>query len=155
MSALLVSDDIIVLDSHSTDGTVDKALNLGARVIKRQFDGWASHQNWAVNNITFANEWVLYIDADERIDDQLSSEIIDLEPAPSVRAYKLFRDNRFLNGEKLKYSMACPGIVRLFCPEYVRYERDINPICIVDGDIQCLKNTLTHYNFSTSSRASG
>ena len=47
------SDDVIVLDSFSTDRTVEIARAAGARVIQRKFDNWSSHQNWAVSTIPF------------------------------------------------------------------------------------------------------
>ena len=146
--AKLVSDDIVVLDSQSTDRTKELAHEIGARVITRTFDGWANHQNWAVKNINFRNEWVLYIDADELVGHRLANEILQLNPNVNTVAYKIYRDNRFLNGEKLRFSMACPGILRLFKPNSVRYEREINPVCIADGETSRLNEKLMHYNFS-------
>ena len=65
------SDDVVVFDSHSTDRTVEIAETFdNVRVIKRPFDNWSAHQNWAVANIDFKHPWVLYIDADERVDDE-------------------------------------------------------------------------------------
>src|SRR6185436_5695844 len=58
-------DDIVVLDSFSTDRTVEIARAAGARVIQRPFDNWAAHQNWALENIQFKHPWVYYSDADE------------------------------------------------------------------------------------------
>jgi glycosyltransferase involved in cell wall biosynthesis len=52
------SDDIVVLDSFSTDRTVEIAKAGGARVIQRHFDNWSAHQNWAMQNIAFRHPWV-------------------------------------------------------------------------------------------------
>ena len=147
-SAKQISNDIVVLDSYSDDATVSLAQTEGARIVRRKFDDWASHQNWAVNNIKFESNWVLYIDADERVTPQLAMEIINLNPKKNVVAYKIYRDNRFLNGEKLRFSMSCPGILRLFNPNFVRYERQINPVCIADGETGTLDAKLVHFNFS-------
>ncbi|HYQ73039.1 MAG TPA: glycosyltransferase, partial [Gammaproteobacteria bacterium] len=65
------SDDIHVYDSFSTDRTVEIAERFGARVTKREFDNWAAHQNWGLQNIRFRYPWVFYIDADERINMEL------------------------------------------------------------------------------------
>jgi glycosyltransferase involved in cell wall biosynthesis len=87
MDSLSWSDDIVVLDSLSTDGTQRIAEEHGARIVTRAFDDWSSHQNWAVNNIEFRHPWVLYIDADERC----PAELRELYPTWFVR---LFRPSR-------------------------------------------------------------
>src|SRR6185369_4893427 len=53
MESLRWCDDVVVLDSFSTDRPVEIATAAGARVIQRKFDDWSSHQNWAVKNISF------------------------------------------------------------------------------------------------------
>src|SRR5207249_1775242 len=67
LESLSWSDDIHVLDSFSTDRTVQIARAAGARVEQRAFDNWAAHQNWALKNIPFKHPWVYYSDADERV----------------------------------------------------------------------------------------
>lgn len=142
-----LTDDIVVLDSKSTDDTVAKALDFGCRIVEKDFDGWDKHQNWALKNIHFKYEWILYIDADERVTENLKAEIKNLA-IENYKGYKIYRDNRFLNGEPLKNSMKCPGIVRLFSKNYIRYERDINPVAIVNGPVGKLNSSLLHFNFS-------
>ena len=68
-------DDVVVFDSFSTDRTVEIAKSFDARVIQRKFDNWAAHQNWANENIAFKHQWVFYLDADERMTDELRIEI--------------------------------------------------------------------------------
>ena len=82
-------DDIVVLDSLSTDQTVEIATREGACVIQRKFDNWASHQNWAMDNIPFKYDWVFYLDADERMTDDLREEIqsISHDSQRQVAAY--------------------------------------------------------------------
>ena len=142
-----LSDDIIVLDSGSSDSTCSVAQKLGAQIVVRNFTGWASHQNWALKNINFKYEWVLYIDADERVTPELTYEIQSLSLG-AEKAFKIYRDNRFVDSKPLKYSMRCPGIVRLFSVSNICYEREINPVAIVNGPVGQLKSKLIHYNFS-------
>ena len=66
LASLAWCDDIVVLDSLSSDRTRELAVAAGARVVTREFDNWSAHQNWAVGNIEFRHPWVLYLDADER-----------------------------------------------------------------------------------------
>lgn len=77
--------DVVVLDSFSSDGTVKIAEEGGARVMQRRFDNWAAHQNWALEHITFKHPWVFYIDADERMTDELAAEIQAIAEDPTDR----------------------------------------------------------------------
>lgn len=65
------ASDVIVLDSFSSDKTVELAISEGARVFKRKFDNFGDHRNWAHNNISFQYDWVFHLDADERFTPQL------------------------------------------------------------------------------------
>ncbi len=67
-------DDVVVLDSHSTDRTTDVALRAGARVFRRRFDDFAGQRNWAIDNIAFEHDWVFHLDADERFTPELLEE---------------------------------------------------------------------------------
>jgi glycosyltransferase involved in cell wall biosynthesis len=143
------SNDIVVLDSHSSDNTVEIATSLGARVIQRRFDDWATHQNWAVENIEFKNEWVFYLDADERMTEGLRNELqsIASDPKENRVAFYCGRKNFFL-GSWMKYAMPPGLIMRFFKPSYVRFERLVNPTPLIKGSHGYLKHHLIHYNFS-------
>lgn len=143
------SDDIVVLDSLSSDATREIARAAGARVVERAFDNWAAHQNWAMDNITFKHPWVLYIDADERCTEELRDEIIKLAQSNnSNTAYRLRRKDFFM-GRWLKRAQLYPTwIIRLFRPKKIRYERLVNPVAVVDGSIGELQGHLHHYPFS-------
>ena len=68
LETLKFSDDIVVLDSFSSDRTLEIAKTFpNVRVIQRKFDTWSRHSNWALENIQFKHPWVYYSDADERI----------------------------------------------------------------------------------------
>lgn len=143
------SDDIVVLDSCSTDNTCEIAKSFGARVIQRPFDNWASHQNWAMENIPFRHEWVFYLDADERMTDSLREEILTIvsdESRPEV-AYYCGRKNYFM-GKWIKHAMPRAALMRFFKPEHVRFERLIHVTPVINGAHGYLQNDLEHYNFS-------
>ncbi len=74
--------DRVVLDSCSDDDTVKIATRLGARVVQRVFDNFAAHKNWALQNIEFVHDWVLIVDADERVSAALAREIAGAVAAP-------------------------------------------------------------------------
>lgn len=68
------ADDIVVLDSCSTDRTVEIAEAAGGRVYQRRFDQFAAQRNYALDEIPFKNRWVFHLDADERFTDELRTE---------------------------------------------------------------------------------
>lgn len=143
------SDDIVVLDSFSSDGTVALALDNNARVIQRKFDNWAAHQNWAMSNIDFKHKWVFYLDADERMTPDLAEEIRAIAANPNEERFGFFcgRTNFFM-GRPITHCYPPVPIMRFFQPSRIRYERLVNPIAIVDGETGNIKNRFLHYNFS-------
>ena len=142
-------DDIVVLDSMSTDRTTKIALESNARVLARVFDNWAAHQNWAVSNIEFRNAWVFYLDADERMTPELARELEEIAKDVTQRkvAFYCGRKNFFM-GRWIRHAMPPGQIMRFFRPESVRFERLVNPVPIIRGEHGYLKNHFLHYNFS-------
>ncbi|MGY3213795.1 glycosyltransferase family 2 protein [Mucilaginibacter sp. HD30] len=143
-------NDIHVFDSFSDDKTVRIAAEFGATVTQRKFDNWSSHQNWGLRNIPFKYQWVLYIDADERVSESLFSILKQFEHkvADNVVAYEIQRRDFAWNGRWLKYSQISPYYLRLFRPEKMRYERLVNPVSIPDGNVARIDGFLDHYPFS-------
>jgi len=144
------SDDIVVLDSYSTDRTEEIARAAGARFYQRKYDGRANNQNWAVENIDFKHPWVWYVDADEVTLPELAHEIIQLTSdtsRPEV-AYLVRRKNIFM-GKWLKHGNVynC-WFARLWKPNKIRWERGANPVAIIDGATGFLKCDFLHYTLS-------
>lgn len=148
LESLSWSDDVIVLDSRSTDRTVEIARAAGARVVERTFDNWACHQNWALQNIEFRHSWVYYSDADERVTALQAEEMLRAveEPMGHV-AFRMPRRDYFM-GRWLRYCIPSPFNIRLFRPEKMRYERLINPVPVPSGTVGELKNHFDHFPFS-------
>lgn len=67
-------DDVVVVDSYSTDRTVETAAQAGARVFQRRFDDFAGQRNYAIDTIEFKHDWVFHLDADERFTPELLDE---------------------------------------------------------------------------------
>lgn len=143
------SDDIVVLDSFSSDLTPEIARALGARIVQRKFDNWSAHQNWAVENIEFEHPWVFYIDADERCDGTLKAELQSVGTnGKAFSAYRMRRKDHFM-GRWLKHAQLYPTwITRVFRPEKIRYERLVNPVAKIDGEVGTFSGHLIHYPFS-------
>ena len=143
------SDDIVVLDSYSSDRTCYIAKDAGARVIQRRFDDWSSHYNWAMENVQFKNQWVFYLDADERMTESVRDEVelIAKDSAQSKVAYYCGRKNYFM-GKWIKHAMPPGRIMRFFRPPYVRFQRLVNPVPIISGTYGVLSNCIEHYTFN-------
>lgn len=155
------ADDIVVLDSLSTDRTREISEAAGARWFERAYDGRGNHQNWAMENIDFKHRWVFYLDADERMTPELRSEIeaIAAEWESGSRsdekndpvAYYCGRKNIY-KGRWLRHAMPPGNIMRFFQPPKIRFARDANPVPIVDGEVGYLRKHFIHYNFSKGIR---
>jgi len=142
------SDDIHLYDSYSIDRTVEIAKAAGATVTQRKFDNWSAHQNWGLANLPFKNEWVFYIDADERVTEGLRDSIAKAISNPGhAVAFRLRRRDFFLD-TWLKHVQATPFYTRLFKPQHISYERLVNPITKVDGPVKDIEGYLDHYPFS-------
>lgn len=150
------SDDVHVYDSGSTDQTLAIARANGASISQRTYPhsnapfggDEAAHRNWGLREIPFKYEWVLMLDADERITPNLLEAIkARLEQAPSCAAFRFCRRDYFL-GTWLKHVTPSPMHIRLVKPKQVHYERLINPVLVVDGEIEDLKSHFDHHPFS-------
>lgn len=155
LESLSWSDDIVVLDSFSTDNTVEIAKRHGARVVQRKFDNWSAHQNWMLENIQFKNSWVYYSDADEVVTPELRDEMLQTVRDSKRRevAYRL-RYKNFFMGRWIRHCGIYPTwILRLFRPEKVRWERLVNPVPKVDGPEGRLRSHFEHYSFNNGLNA--
>ena len=149
LESLAGFDDVVVFDSLSKDRTVEIARAKGARIVERPFDNWASHQNWAMDNIDFKHGWVFYLDADERMTPELRDEILAIarDSARPEVAYYCGRKNFFL-GKWIRHAMPPGMIMRFFKPKKIRFERLVNPVPVIDGPHGYLRHFFEHYNFS-------
>jgi glycosyltransferase involved in cell wall biosynthesis len=149
LDSLAWCNDIVVLDSLSTDRTRAIAEQRGARIVTRTFDNWSAHQNWAVKNIEFRHPWVLYLDADERCLDDLRDEVLSRARVDAPESAFRVRRKDFFMGRWLKHAQLYPTwLVRLFRPGRIRYERLVNPVAIIEGTTGELRSHIIHYPFS-------
>jgi glycosyltransferase involved in cell wall biosynthesis len=123
LSSLRWCDDIVVVDSFSTDNTLDICRRHKVQVVQNAFTGFGDQRNFALQNIDLKHEWVLILDADERVPEELARELSSLANAndSSIAAYRLRR--RFhLWGKWLRHSSLYPTwVVRFVRRGKVRY----------------------------------
>lgn len=136
------ADEIIVIDSFSTDGTKEKAVALGCKVLERKFDNFSSQKNHAIASAT--GDWVLFLDADERVSQKLKFEILSVIKNNSHSGYKIrfphFYMNRFLYHKVDK-------VVRLVKNNSISFTGDVHEKLHVNGSIGTLKNFMIHYTY--------
>ncbi len=135
--------EIVVVDSGSRDDTVEIARRFGARVIEHPFDGFGRQKSVAVAAAT--NDWVLCLDADERLTPELARSIEATLAAPRASAYAMARRNRFL-GRWLAHGEGYPDWnVRLFDRTRARWSDDaVHEHVIAGGVVGRLDGDLLH-----------
>ncbi len=146
-SARPIADEVLIADSGSTDGTLEVVERLGGcRVIRREYVNSADFKNWAIPQA--AHEWVLVVDADERVTPALAAEIRRvLATPPTVDGYSLRRDDFFL-GHRIRHcGWSRSRLIRLFRRDVSRYQvrRVHADVLVATGKVGQLNERLEHY----------
>ncbi len=142
------ADEILVVDSNSTDGTYDIAIEKADKVIRRDYENSASQKNWAIPQAK--HEWILLIDADERVTPELKEEVLNIlqKSNPEHVAYWIGRKNHFM-GESVRYSgWRNDKVIRLFKRDFCKYEnKRVHSEIISNGSVGKLQNKLYHNSY--------
>lgn len=141
------ADELLVVDSFSTDRTVEFARELGARIIRREFNYPADQKNWAIPQA--AHDWILLLDADERATPALCEEIETILAAePRADGYWIRRINYFL-GEPIRHcGWGTDKVIRLFRREVARYkDRRVHEEIDLPEPLPVLTHRLEHLTF--------
>lgn len=149
LASVPFSNDVVVLDSHSSDETVALAEQHGAVVLQRKFDNYAAQRNFGLAH-DFKHDWILMLDADERIPEDFIEEIraVTEQERNPVTLYRMRRQDIFM-GRWLKRSSGYPTwFGRLFRKGAVRVEREINEEYYTEGEVGLLEGHLVHYPFN-------
>ena len=149
LDSLRFADRILVFDSHSTDSTVAIANDTGADVIRHPFLNYAAQRNAALDAVTAQTDWVLFVDADERISRELATEIRDKLKAPDVSAWNLPRHN-YIFGLLTKGAGWYPDYqTRLLRIGRARFDptRKVHEVVQAEGNIGTCDNAILHFNY--------
>jgi glycosyltransferase involved in cell wall biosynthesis len=144
------SDEVVVLDSFSKDRTVAIAAGRGARVVQRAFDNYSNQRNFGLEEIQYRNPWVLLLDADERVPEDLRAEMLEAvrTAGEGVTAYRMRRKDH-LYGRWIRGSSGYPTwFARLVRVGHVWYERAFNEELHTDGETRPLQGHFYHYPFN-------
>jgi glycosyltransferase involved in cell wall biosynthesis len=156
--------EVYVVDSQSTDATVEVARSFGAKVVQFHYrGGWPKKRQWALDSLQFENDWVLLLDADEVLTPELSAEIKWAIRNPGFQGYYVFLQLKFL-GRVLRFgdsgfwklSLFRRGKghfeCRLLKQDHSMGDIEVHEHVVVDGKTGSLKHTLIHENVETLSR---
>lgn len=147
IESCLFADEIIIVDSFSTDRTKDIALNYSkVKFLVNKFEGHGPQKNWAIDQATY--DWIFILDADERTSDELVEEIKLELSDPSASAYSVDRVNYFMDN-KIQYVWSNDSVIRLFDKNLARYDdKFVHEKIVTSTEVKSLKNTLKHDTYS-------
>jgi len=160
LQSIAWADEIYVVDSVSTDGSIQISEDHGANVIQFDFNGtWPKKKNWALENLPFKHPWVFILDADEELLPDAEEELraIVTQPKPPIAGYWINRRFWFM-GKWLKHAYYPNWNLRLFLHRSGRYEQltsvetasgdnEVHEHVVVDGATAHLKTEMNHYAF--------
>ena len=145
-----LSDEIFIVDSFSTDRTLDIAAEYPVRIYQNPWTTYAGQRQWALANLPFSYEWLLFLDADERLTPMIIQEVSrvlgEQQKNPTKCGYYVPRDFYFL-GKHLRWGYCRNGLpeLRLSHRHHLRIgKRAGHEIYMVEGPIGQLKERLIH-----------
>lgn len=142
------ADEILVIDSLSTDNTAAIAVELGAKVLQRDLNGdYAAQRNFAIENAR--HKWIFMLDADERISKPLSDEIKICVASDFNKCYTVSRENHFVQGKVLHGVLRPDRVERLFIKEGSFYEGVVHERLHSPYDKKLLKGRLIHFPYKS------
>ncbi|WP_369047683.1 glycosyltransferase family 2 protein [Tenacibaculum sp. UWU-22] len=148
LDSVFFADEIIVVDSFSTDKTVDIIKKNKVRLLQRKFDNFSAQKNYAIKKAL--HDWILVVDADEVVTDQLRQSIVKaIEKPANFLAFKVYRKN-FVKDKKLVFGGFTDKIIRLFKKQQSIYQGIVHEKIVVDGKVGFLKGNLNHYTYQSA-----
>ncbi len=164
LQALTDVGEVYVIDSQSTDETVEIARSHGAQVVQFHYQGgWPKKRQWAMNTLPIAHDWILLLDADEMLTPELSEEIRSAIQNPAIDGYSILLRTWFL-GRVLRHGDVGLWKLSLFRRGKGRFEcrlkdqdasmadMEVHEHVVVEGATERLLNPLIHRNVESLSR---
>jgi glycosyltransferase involved in cell wall biosynthesis len=145
-SVVQVCDQVIVVDSGSTDRTVDIARQMGAIVVEQQYLGDGFQKNIALNYVK--NDWILCLDADERLHIDLIKFIKNLDLSESKVDAFAFRRRNMIGSRWIKHCGWYPDYcIRLYNSKKTKFAEVKQHAKVTSRNVICVKKDIIHYSF--------
>lgn len=145
LDSLRRASQVVVVDSGSTDGTIELARSRGCTVVERPWPGYAAQRNWAMGHEAVEREWVLFVDADERVPDDAWEELRRFLVAPGANAGSFRRSVVFLGRQLRHGGFGTARVTRLLRRGKARYaERLVHEHPVVEGGVHRFDTPLLH-----------
>ncbi len=164
LQALKDADEVYVIDSQSSDDTVEIARSHGAQIVQFHYQGgWPKKRQWALNTLPIKHDWVLMLDADEALTSELAEEIRSAIQNPAIDGYFIQLHTWFL-GRPLRHGDIGLWKLALFRRGKGRYEcrlrdqdasmadMEVHEHVVVEGATARLRNPVIHHNVESLSR---
>ncbi|HRU08670.1 MAG TPA: glycosyltransferase family 2 protein [Thermoanaerobaculia bacterium] len=141
------ADEVLLVDSYSTDRTLEIAAGYDVKVLQREYFGSAAQKNWSIDRVS--HDWVLIIDADERVPPPLAAEILRTLATPQqVNGFSIRRENIFIDKVVRHSGWSTDKVVRLFRRDKGRYpNRRVHADLEIEGPVPVLRNPFEHNTF--------
>lgn len=147
LNTLKFCDEQVVFDSYSTDDTVTIATHAGARIIQHEFEDFAGQRNAALDAVYSTTDWVLFVDADERVSPELAEEVRKSIMQRGCVGYQIPRHN-YIFGKLTKAAGWYPDYqTRLLKVGFACYKNPVHEVVELDGEQGTLANPFIHYNY--------
>ena len=147
IASVSFADEVIVIDSFSTDRTIELAGKHQVRIIERKFDNFSSQKNYAIDRAK--HEWIYILDADERVSPRLKKEILTSVKQPmNYVGFYIYR-NFYYKETRIRYGgWQTDKVIRLFKKEACTYDgKLVHEKIIHKGEIGFLKHKIDHFSF--------
>lgn len=150
LKSLVWADEIVVVDTDSRDGTAEIAKKYGAKVFNKPFHNFSDQKNYGIDQA--ACDWILSIDADERVSPQLQESLKKIDRTGSDKSgYFLTRIN-YIFGKRFRFGGNGPEkILRFFKKEKGRFEQPIHEKVVLEGDAGEVEGELIHVSTNSLS----
>ncbi len=145
--SVLWADEVMVVDSFSTDRTVEIARRMGCRILQHEYENSAAQKNWAIPQA--ANEWIFILDADEACPGPLAEEIgAVLEKGTTHSGFWIHRSNHFM-GKRIRFcGWQNDRVIRLFRRDDCEYQDlRVHAEIVTEGSVGKLKNRIDHFTY--------
>lgn len=150
LKSILWVDEIVIVDSYSTDNTIEICKKYNCKIIQTEWQGFGKTKKFAVDSAS--HDWILSIDADEEVTEQLKIKILDLLVAPDYYGFKIKRRSHYLGKEIKHCGWDRDYPLRLFNRQFANFnDKEVHESVILNGKKGRIHEPFLHYTYPTIS----